>query len=223
MQSYFQKSQNKEESENKLSAEFKTTFLSRLIVDHPEKIVFGMTALMSLLIFITVHFGIYKQSEQTLRDYLVWNSQITLEFDKKVAAETEISRLNNLNSGIGDKSGNYPPRSVEVNSWNAIILYHQIEETEDKNLWTPKSLGAIQQIEADLLNSPEYQDFCPSLDPENGDFSCSKQSIYSVIEFMVKETGKQQLNTSTQAELDDALKRLIVKRQTWPKIKNLFD
>ena len=40
---------------------------------------------------------------------------------------------------------------------------------------------------------------------------------------MVKETGKQQLNTSTQAELDDALKRLIVKRQTWPKIKNLFD
>jgi len=31
------------------------------------------------------------------------------------------------------------------------------------------------------LNNPEYKNYCPAQDPENGDFTCSKDSIFSVI------------------------------------------
>jgi len=123
----------------------KPFWLSKLIVDHSCMVVILMTCLFTLLLAITLYFNLYAQSDQNLRDYLVWNSPITLDFDKKVAAEIEIERLRNAKTGTKNNSGSTSERSIEMNSWNAILLYHyngiDNKEVEDANIWTPQVLS----------------------------------------------------------------------------------
>ena len=115
--------------------------LSNLIVDYSGTLVISTTLFLSILLFMTFYFKLYTQSDQNLRDYLVWDSPLTLDFDKNVAAAQEINRLQ---FGHSEKD-NIHERSIEMNTWNAMILYHSLKKEE--NIWTPHFLGAIKEME----------------------------------------------------------------------------
>lgn len=126
-------------------------WLSEFIVDYPFHITCFSTIFLSGLLFLTVYFGLFKQSDQNLRDYLVWNDPITFDYDKKVVSETAINRM------MSSKDGHIDERGVNINDWNSILLY----QSNDTNLWTAEKLREIQKIEQSIFDLPEYQKVCP--------------------------------------------------------------
>jgi hypothetical protein len=92
-----------------------------------------------------------------------------------------------------------------MSKWNAVMLYGGQE-----NLWTPKVLSKIKLMESTVKSMPEYRNqFCPAEDPQNGDFSCARDSIFSVIDYIEKYGGIYDIESTNQTQLDDALRTLI--------------
>ena len=64
--------------------------LTIILVRHPLALVIFSCILYSSMLFISFNQGLFEQSEQELRDYLVQSHQTTIDYVKKVAAEDEI-------------------------------------------------------------------------------------------------------------------------------------
>lgn len=180
---------------------------ARLIISHTGKLFVLLTVVLAGILGLTFHQNLFEQSEQNLRDYLVYNSPITHKLDIKNAAEKEISKTLRQSQGGQLESSSTLTRSVEMNTWNAVILYHQqslghpisssIGLPHEANLWTSATLAAIKTIEEGILNIKEYRNFCPAFDPENGDFSCDPNSVFSVVSILEQNTQVKDVRDAT--------------------------
>ena len=106
-----------------------------------------------------------------------------------------------------------------MTKWDAVMLYGGQD-----NLWTPKVLSTIKLMESFVKSMPTYQkQFCPAEDPQNGDFSCARDSIFSVIDYIEKYEGIYDIENTSQSELNEALSSLIQNDEVWPRLKYQFD
>jgi len=111
------------------------------------------------------------------------------------------------------------------------------EDAYEGNMWTRSSLIAIRDLEAPVRGSPEFGQYCWSdstivapvspraeSNPTFSDVVCHKGSFLSPL-YLLYFSGylPNDLETITQEELDEALKKTIEDENAWANFSNLFD
>ena len=90
--------------------------LTDLFIERPCLTITVQMAILFLLTFISFQLGYFDLNDPSTREYLIWDDERCVAWDKLVVAEEYLLE----NSG-GD--GNQPLQMTSVESWNPMMLY----------------------------------------------------------------------------------------------------
>jgi hypothetical protein len=219
--------------------------MTNLFVDRPVVWLVLVSLQIALITGITIVFDWFKSSPTSNRDYLIWDDPKTINYDKTTLAQSRLS------SGVGSKGDSSIPLQVSIDrDWVMFLIYSEQvvneiattstlsgEDAYEGNMWTRSSLIAIRDLEAPVRGSPEFGQYCWSdstivapvspkaeSNPTFSDVVCHKGSFLSPL-YLLYFSGylPNDLETITQDELDEALKKTIEDENAWANFKNLFD
>ena len=123
--------------------------------------------------------------------------------------------------GAGDKEGLIPLQSEKVSDWSVMILYSEPALPDGASLWSRQTLIAIREFEKEVGGMSGYRQSClADKTSVEGSVVCSKSGILSPLDLLA---NPGQLETATDAEIEQRLLAAVNNQKLWKVYSSLFD
>lgn len=104
--------------------------------------------------------------------------------------------------------------------WTVLLIYSPPDDDGSvTNMWTKEVLVSIREFEQDVLKSDEYKGTCLAVD-QGDSFPCNPEGFLTVLDFFESPAD---LETYTDAQIQQALVDVIDDPKKWKAYKSLFD
>lgn len=151
--------------------------LTSLFVERPICVLTTGMIILLIISLISNRQGFFELTEQNNRDFLVWDHQKVIDWDKQVAGREAI-----LAAQGQDKK---PIRIQNTRTWNPIILIKSPSESE--SLLKKKYLLQMNEIEKKFMDLEDWPLFCKAKSID--DSSCSDSAFLSPISYLKTFAG----------------------------------